>query len=187
MYSDWAGYRRATGLPALGPAETRKLKQLSLISIASRTPGRPLAYDDVVAELELDSARALEDLVLSARDAGLVEARLSPRSGEIHVTRCAGRDVDVASVVDMRDKLRAWLSELKEVSEGAASAVAAAGGPSRTAVSGLDAVAAACVATVGPHPVPERLLPAHGRATNVAVSAGSLDAASAMVDEDPSG
>ncbi|KAI1371814.1 hypothetical protein F4677DRAFT_282177 [Hypoxylon crocopeplum] len=94
-------------LPALNAAQTLKLRQLSLLTLA-RDPHN-LSYASLQRDLGLPDARAVEDLVISAIYAGLVEAQLDPRHQTVHVSSVLPlRDLAPNSIPSMLTALRTW-------------------------------------------------------------------------------
>ncbi|KAI1464157.1 uncharacterized protein F4812DRAFT_443635 [Daldinia caldariorum] len=99
--------QQADQLPPLNAAQTLKLRQLSLLTLA-RDP-RNLSYASLQQHLGLPDARAVEDLVISAVYAGLVEAQLDPRNQAVHVSRVSPlRDLAPNSLPGLLAALHAW-------------------------------------------------------------------------------
>jgi COP9 signalosome complex subunit 7 len=88
------------GLPALEPPQARKLKQLTLASLAAKHS--QLGYDLLRAELEIDSLRELEDLVLDTVYQGLIDAKIDQAQKKVIVDWAIGRDVRDRLVVFLR-------------------------------------------------------------------------------------
>ncbi|KAI1138169.1 hypothetical protein F5Y05DRAFT_385342 [Hypoxylon sp. FL0543] len=99
----------APTLPKLNDAQTLKLRQLSLLTLA-RNP-RNLSYATLQHALGLPDSRAVEDLVISAIYAGLIEAQLDPRNQTVHVSGLSPlRDLEPDSIPSMLKSLRSWSS-----------------------------------------------------------------------------
>ena len=98
----------------MNPKQLEKLQQLSLITIASRGT-QYLTYPTLLAELELPSIRALEDLVISAVYAELLEAKLDTKAQLVEVSSTAGRDVAPDDVGEMVAMLQAWSRQCEGV------------------------------------------------------------------------
>ncbi len=95
-------------LPALNEAQTLKLRQLSLLTLA-RTPRSGLGYEALRAALGLPDARSLEDLVISAVYADLLSAQLDPRNQTVRVSAVSPlRDLEPGSAPAILAQLRAW-------------------------------------------------------------------------------
>ena len=95
------------GLPTLTSLQTLKLRQLSLLSLARDRNN--LSYDVLARKLGLESHRLVEDLVITAIYAGLVEATLDPARQAVQVTRIAPlRDLSPGAIPDMISILNLW-------------------------------------------------------------------------------
>ncbi|KAI1414956.1 hypothetical protein F5Y13DRAFT_157603 [Hypoxylon sp. FL1857] len=110
-YGTFAGYTQALSttpsLPKLNDAQTLKLRQLSLLTLA-RDPHN-LSYATLQQALALPDSRAVEDLVISAIYAGLIEAQLDPRHQTVHVSGVSPlRDLEPNSIPGMLTALRSW-------------------------------------------------------------------------------
>ena len=101
-------------LPPLNDKQLEKLKQLSLITLASRGPEH-LTYPSLLRSLELPSVRVLEDLVISAIYAGLLHAKLDTASQLVEVSSTAGRDVAPSDIPTMIAALGAWSKQCDDV------------------------------------------------------------------------
>ncbi|KAM0335326.1 hypothetical protein ACHAQA_000371 [Verticillium albo-atrum] len=112
-YGTYADYQTqqqqqsSPSLPDLNDAQTLKLRQLSLLTLARDRSN--LAYPRLQTALSLPDPRALEALVTSAIYAGLIQATLDPARQHVHVTALAPlRDLAPASIPALSDALRAW-------------------------------------------------------------------------------
>ncbi|RYP52557.1 hypothetical protein DL769_010655 [Monosporascus sp. CRB-8-3] len=91
-----------------------KLRQLSLLTLAG-DPQHGLGYAALLAALGLPDARSLEDLVISAVYADLLEAQLDPRNQTVHVSSVSPlRDLAPGSVPAILTQLRAWSGRCAE-------------------------------------------------------------------------
>lgn len=91
----------------MNDAQILKLRQLSLLTLA-RDPHN-LSYATLQDNLGLPDARAVENLVISAIYAGLVEAQLDPRHQTVQVSSVSPlRDLAPNSIPDMLTALRTW-------------------------------------------------------------------------------
>lgn len=107
----WGTYQSyrdaASDLPALSEAQTQKLRQLSLLTLARDRAA--LTYDALLSSLGLDSTRQLEDLVVTAVYAGLLDATLDPARRAVQVSRIAPlRDLPPGAVPSMVSALKTW-------------------------------------------------------------------------------
>ncbi|TQN68620.1 COP9 signalosome complex subunit 7a, partial [Colletotrichum shisoi] len=110
-------------LPRLNDAQTLKLRQLSLLTLARDRSN--LTYAALQSALGLPSARALEDLVISAIYAGLLDATLDPHRQAVHVNSLATlRDLAPGAVPPMIRALHAWSSRCESTLEDLESQIA---------------------------------------------------------------
>ncbi|PFH57276.1 hypothetical protein XA68_15285 [Ophiocordyceps unilateralis] len=97
----------AADLPRLSDAQTLKLRQLSLLTLARDRAN--LSYDALQRALGLASARQLENLVIKAVYQGLLHATLDPARQTVRVTRVAPlRDVQPGSIPEIIAALNSW-------------------------------------------------------------------------------
>lgn len=110
-------------LPELSEAQTHKLKQLSLLTLASpfANPASStdnVSYTSLVQSLSLPSSAALESLVTSCIYAGLLTARLSPNStpSAVHIHSVAPlRDLRPQSLPALLQILSTWSTRCDSV------------------------------------------------------------------------
>ncbi|OSX76320.1 hypothetical protein BU14_0197s0016 [Porphyra umbilicalis] len=101
------GEAASPSIPTLNPAQTLKLRRLTLMSLARGVSRLP--YATIAVALDLPSTRAVEDLVIGAVYEGLLAGgRLNPRAGVVEVTGCRGRDLTPADVAGLGRGLAAW-------------------------------------------------------------------------------
>ncbi|KAL7793258.1 hypothetical protein V8C37DRAFT_108978 [Trichoderma ceciliae] len=106
-YGSYGTYHATVDLPALNDTQSLKLRQLSLLSLASDRSS--LSYDALQKALGLSSAREVEDLVITAIYAGLLHATLDPARQAIQVSSVAPlRDLAPGTIPDMIDALQNW-------------------------------------------------------------------------------
>ncbi|GAW11529.1 hypothetical protein ANO14919_008760 [Xylariales sp. No.14919] len=106
-YGTYAEFTSTTNLPPLNDAQTLKLRQLSLLTLAKNPHN--LTYASLQQSLSLDNARAVEDLVISAIYAGLLKAQLDPRNGVVRVSSVSPlRDLAPGSIPLILNSLREW-------------------------------------------------------------------------------
>ena len=105
-YGTYASYINTPNLPDLTEAQTLKLRQLSLLTLAE---GRSLSYDSLIQPLGLQGPRELEDLVISCVYANLIRATLDPKDRAVHINSVAAlRDVTPGAVPDLLASLQSW-------------------------------------------------------------------------------
>ncbi|KAI0877198.1 PCI domain-containing protein [Hypoxylon argillaceum] len=106
-YGTYASYISTANLPPLNDAQTLKLRQLSLLTLARDQHN--LSYAALQQSLGLHNARAVEDLVISAVYAGLVDAQLDSRNGVVHISSVSPlRDLAPGSIPSALNSLREW-------------------------------------------------------------------------------
>ncbi|KAL7939141.1 hypothetical protein V8C35DRAFT_285839 [Trichoderma chlorosporum] len=106
-YGSYGTYHATPDLPALNDTQTLKLRQLSLLSLASDRSS--LSYDALQKALGLSSVREVEDLVITAIYAGLLHATLDPARQAIQVSSIAPlRDLAPGTIPDMISALQNW-------------------------------------------------------------------------------
>jgi COP9 signalosome complex subunit 7 len=106
-YMDYVAKREILSLPALGAAETRKLRQLTLTSLAAQS--NRLEYGGLLRDLQLGTVRELEDLIIDSCYEGLLDGKLDQRHSCFLVSYAMGRDIGPTDVDMMLDKLGTWL------------------------------------------------------------------------------
>ena len=106
-YSDYVS--NESSLPNLSPDQRHKLRQLSLLSLA-KSP-KNLNYGNLLQALELETPRELEDLVISAIYAGLLQGTLDPYHQLVSVSSVSPlRDLAPNSIPSMLNTLDEWSS-----------------------------------------------------------------------------
>ncbi|KAL6236199.1 CSN complex subunit 7 [Aspergillus navahoensis] len=115
-WGTWQDYQRTPNLPPLSEEQARKLRLLTLLSLASTI--KPLTYEALMTSLSLSAPSELESLVTRAIYSSLITARLSPATNPptVNVTSVAPlRDVKPTSLPVMISTLTAWESRCGSV------------------------------------------------------------------------
>jgi COP9 signalosome complex subunit 7 len=113
-WGTWESYKTSsTPLPALSDAQARKLRLLSLLTIAAEkstaTTQHNLSYPSLCTRLDLASPRDLEQLVTAAIYDNLLSATLNPAAQTVVITSVAPlRDLAPGSVAQLLGELSAW-------------------------------------------------------------------------------
>jgi COP9 signalosome complex subunit 7 len=113
-WGTWESYKASsTRLPALSDAQARKLRLLSLLTIAAEkttaTTQHNLSYPSLCQRLDLESSRELEQLVTAAIYDNLITATLNPAAQTVVITSVAPlRDLAPGSVSQLLGELSAW-------------------------------------------------------------------------------
>ncbi|OLN80982.1 COP9 signalosome complex subunit 7a [Colletotrichum chlorophyti] len=122
-YAAYLSSAQTSNLPELNEAQTLKLRQLTLLTLARDRAN--LTYASLQSALALPSARALEDLVISAIYAGLLDATLDPHRQTVQVNSLAAlRDLAPGAVPPMIRALHAWSSRCENTLEDLESQIA---------------------------------------------------------------
>jgi len=113
-YGTWESHKTAgSTLPALSDVQKRKLRLLSLLTIAAEKPSAStatnLSYSSLCARLDLEYTRDLEQLVTAAIYENLLTATLNPAAQTVVITSVAPlRDLAPGSVGQLLGELSAW-------------------------------------------------------------------------------
>lgn len=102
-YSQWKTNKK---LPKLSPEQLKKLKQLTLVSLASSS--KVLTYDHMLAELEIKNTRELEDLIIESIYLGLLNGKMDARAKVLEVSSAMGRDLAPGKLGEMINVLTNW-------------------------------------------------------------------------------
>ncbi|KAI5927285.1 hypothetical protein F4810DRAFT_354503 [Camillea tinctor] len=106
-HGTYTTYTSTPNLPDLNDVQALKLRQLSVLTLA-KDPHN-LTYAALQQSLNLPDSRAVEDLIISAVYAGLIEAQLDPRNQTVHISSVSPlRDLAPNSIPSMLASLRAW-------------------------------------------------------------------------------
>jgi len=85
-----------------------KLKMLSIVEAASKH--KFLSYEKLQKDLDVESVRALEDLVIDCVYANLLQGKLDQRKKAFEVQWVMGRDLGPTEVADMMSTVETWLA-----------------------------------------------------------------------------
>eukprot|EP00456_Euglypha_rotunda_P089827 TRINITY_DN9340_c0_g1_i3.p1 TRINITY_DN9340_c0_g1~~TRINITY_DN9340_c0_g1_i3.p1 ORF type:complete len:221 (+),score=39.69 TRINITY_DN9340_c0_g1_i3:2-664(+) len=113
-YGTYQDYKaKSKDLPALSAPQTEKLKQLTLVSLASKT--KTLSYSTLIESLELKDVRELEDLIIDTVYIGLVKGKLDQKKQVFEVEFAIGRDIGPTDVAQMMATITAWSKAAEEL------------------------------------------------------------------------
>ncbi|GAA6029008.1 hypothetical protein JCM8097_001549 [Rhodosporidiobolus ruineniae] len=91
-YGTWGDFAaNRDSYPGLTPDQETKLKQLSVLTLA--TQGRNIPYSTLLSTLSLPDVPALEDLLISCFYADILTGRLDQKAQRLEVLTAHGRDV----------------------------------------------------------------------------------------------
>ncbi|CAK9105453.1 COP9 signalosome complex subunit 7b (SGN7b) (Signalosome subunit 7b) (JAB1-containing signalosome subunit 7b) [Durusdinium trenchii] len=112
-YQEYVG--KQASLPPLSEAQAHKLRQLTLVSLASSKKDKVLGYDDLLQALGLETARELEDLIIESIFSKLVQGKLNPGRRQFEVESVMGRDVRDQDIDSMLATLGGWCDRAESV------------------------------------------------------------------------
>ncbi|GAB5030038.1 cop9 signalosome complex subunit 7b isoform x1 [Nannochloropsis oceanica] len=115
-YADYQNQRTTANLPELTTPQLRKLRLLTMLTLAHKHESIP--YATLFQALGLDgNVREVEDLIIEAIYMGFLSGRLDQRRGLFRVKGAVGRDVRLEDVEGMIGKLRKWLGNAEMLLE----------------------------------------------------------------------
>ena len=119
----------ADPLPELSPAMTRKIRLLTVVSLAEQNKILPYRFVQaryqntsllgcnslLMEELGISTVRELEDLVIEGISASVVLGKLDQKKSSFEVDFVIGRDIRAADIGDMVAVLSAWCENCDSV------------------------------------------------------------------------
>lgn len=106
VYSDYR--ENKDSLPPLTPVMEKKLKQLTIVTLASKN--KCIHYSTLQADLDIRNVRDLEDLIIEVFYADVVQGKLDQDKQRLEVESALGRDVKPETVTDVISVLTQWCS-----------------------------------------------------------------------------
>lgn len=100
-------------LPAMTAAQSKKLRYLTIVTLANRMKRIP--YSVLLRELNVSGVRDLEDVIIEAVYSNVVAGELNQERGYLEVDWTVGRDVGPADVDAMVETLRQWCDSCESV------------------------------------------------------------------------
>ena len=91
----------AAQLLPLSNTMLKKLRMLTVVTVASNSPSGFVDYQTLMAALDLSNVRELEDVIISCIYAELLEGKLFQRQKKLRVDACASRDVAPDRILSM--------------------------------------------------------------------------------------
>ncbi|KAJ3095432.1 COP9 signalosome complex subunit 7a [Phlyctochytrium planicorne] len=104
-------------LPTLTPTQLKKLKQLTIVTLASSE--RILFYEKLLQYLDISNVRELEDLVIDAIYQEIIRGKLDQKRGCIEIESSMGRDLKPGQAGLVLQTLQNW----SQVTEGLLKAI----------------------------------------------------------------
>jgi len=119
-YGTFFDYKTNSGnLPNLTPSQIRKLKQLTIVSLAATS--KVIPYNTLHQQLDIQDVRELEDLIIDAIYQGVIQGRLDQRKKQLEIDFTMGRDFKPESIDRMILTLTNWQTQseslLKSIKE----------------------------------------------------------------------
>ncbi|EMD41449.1 hypothetical protein CERSUDRAFT_110025 [Gelatoporia subvermispora B] len=113
-YKTYQDYLQHKGsLPPLNDSQVTKLKQLSLVSLASEK--RILPYSLLLQAIEMPNIRELEDLIIDAIYSDIIRGKLNQKEQQFEVEYTMGRDIEPEDIEKLLASLRNWASTTSAV------------------------------------------------------------------------
>ena len=114
-FGTFAEYKAGSAsLPPLDDAQALKLKQLTIVSLA--TDSKVIPYETLLDSLDLKDTRTLEDCIIEGMYAGLFTGKLDQKTKQFHVNETAGRDCKPGELAEMISVLKAWVEAAEDTS-----------------------------------------------------------------------
>jgi len=110
-YSDYKA--NASSLPALTPAQLKKLRHLTIVSFAAKSKFIP--YSLLLQELDIKNLRELEDLIIDAIYADIIHGKLDQKNKQLEVDFAIGRDITPETVNRVSEVLQDWCDGCESV------------------------------------------------------------------------
>ncbi len=100
-YGTYQEYQsQKTALPPLTDAMTKKLRLLTLASLA--TGRRLLSYDKLLKELQINNVRELEDVIIEGASANVVQGKLDQKERHFEVDFTMARDIRMVKYTSLK-------------------------------------------------------------------------------------
>lgn len=104
VYKDFQ--EKKESLPELNDAQIRKLRLLTLATLASKS--KFVYYDSLKSSLGLDNLRQLEDLIIEAIYADILQGKINQKEKRLEVDFVVGRDIKPEMIETIIDTLQNW-------------------------------------------------------------------------------
>lgn len=105
-------YKDYTSKPSdyleLTPAQRKKLQHLTIVTLA--TQSKCLSYSELQKELDIKNVRDLEDLIIEAVYADIIQGKLDQKNSNLEIDCAIGRDIRPEDVNIIVNCLQEWSS-----------------------------------------------------------------------------
>uniref|UniRef100_A0A915BCG4 PCI domain-containing protein n=1 Tax=Parascaris univalens TaxID=6257 RepID=A0A915BCG4_PARUN len=102
-------------LPELSGVMTQKLRQLTLVSMCTRS--RCIPVQDAMNALHLENLQELYFLFIGALYKGILQGRVNSQQGTLEITSWKSRDVTDEELIKIREKLSDWIDHCASVAD----------------------------------------------------------------------
>ncbi|KAI9032239.1 hypothetical protein DFJ74DRAFT_653707 [Hyaloraphidium curvatum] len=121
-YGTYEDYKQnAASLPALTPAQEKKLKHLTLVTMSGEQ--RTLDYERLMRTLDIPTIRDLEDLIIDAIYQDILRAKLDQQRKQVDVEFAMGRDLQPGGSAQLLRVLGAWSTTSEKLLEALENAI----------------------------------------------------------------
>ncbi|KAM4605283.1 COP9 signalosome complex subunit 7b-like [Polymixia lowei] len=100
-------------LPPLSDIQRTKLRHLSIVNLAANMQVIP--YSVLLTDLELASVRQLEDLLIEALYADVIQGKLDHCKQQLEVDSCISRDIPLEGTTSLTNALTQWCGHCEAV------------------------------------------------------------------------
>lgn len=116
-YGTYSDYKKNKDkLPELTTTQLKKLRHLSIVSMATRN--KCLPYSELLTELDIKNVRELEDLIIEVIYADVIRGKLDQQNQQLEVDYTVGRDIRPESVDEIVQVLQDWCTGCEAVLHG---------------------------------------------------------------------
>jgi len=116
-YGIYRDFKESSGnLPELSPVQVKKLRHLTIVSLATKTKCIP--YSVLLQELDMKNLRELEDLIIEAIYADVIRGKLDQKNQQLEVDYAIGRDIQPEAVTEIVSVLQEWCTSCETVLKG---------------------------------------------------------------------
>ncbi|CRK98848.1 CLUMA_CG011949, isoform A [Clunio marinus] len=99
---------------SLSPIMDKKLKHLTILTLA--TQKKTLPYDDLMVELDIANVRHLEDIIIEAIYAELINGKLDQKNRQLEIDYAVAPDIQTENIQDIVNILTDWLKSCESCS-----------------------------------------------------------------------
>ncbi|VDN93369.1 unnamed protein product [Brugia pahangi] len=106
---------RKDDLPDLNETMLRKIRQLSLVTMCTRS--KIFSIEDAMRELQITDLQEFQRLFISAIYDGIIQGRLNAQRGEVEVFSWKNRDIADDELDDICQILHKWIQRCTDIKE----------------------------------------------------------------------